>query len=145
MTRLAASVVAFALFGGLGAAQAQTTRNAIIAPGKPTNVATVTALKKDCRAGEVGSFRIVTQPKNGTTGFWKGSAKTPAGFRCPNVDTAIQRLIYTPKKDFQGTDELTFEQKDSDGATETINLKITVGSGKGSAPQPKGKGGVVDL
>ena len=143
MTRLTTGLIAAALLAGAGAASAQATRNATIQPGKPARIHVVTALKKDCsQSGDAGSIRVTSQPKNGTTVVNGARLKTPAGYRCPNVETQVQQLIYSPKKDFQGTDEVTFETKDADGNTTTQTVKITITSKPASAPK---SGGVVDL
>jgi hypothetical protein len=144
MTRLTTSVIALATFAGLGAASAQAVRTATIQPGKPARIHVVTFLKKDCSQGTEGSIRVVTPPKNGNTSVRTGKLKTPASFRCPNVETQAQQLIYEPRKDFQGSDEVTFEIKDADGTTATETLKINV-TAKPGAPAKKGSGGVVDL
>lgn len=142
MIRLTASVIALAMFAGLGTASAQTTRTATIQPGKPARIHVVTALKKDCSQGSEGSIRVVTPPKNGATMVRSSKLKTPSGYRCPSVETQVQQLIYEPSKNFQGSDEVTFETKDADGATVTHTVKINITS----KPAPKsGSGGVVDL
>ena len=144
MMKLTTGVIAAALLVGLGAASAQSVRTATIMPGKAARIHVVTALKKDCtQSGEAGSIRVTSQPKNGTTIVNGGRLKTPASYRCPNVETQVQQLIYSPKKDFQGTDEVTFEMKDADGNTTTQTVKINV-TAKPGTPS-KGSGGVVDL
>ena len=145
MSKLTASVIAFAMIAGLGAAAAQTTRTATIQPGKPARIAVVTALKKDCSLGEVGSIRVVTPPQNGSIVIRGGKLKTPGGFRCPNADTQVQALFYEPNKNFQGTDELAYETKDTDGTTQTVTLKINVTSKPAPAAPKAGGGGAVDL
>ena len=146
MRRLTASVIALAMVGGLGSAFAQTTRTAstTILPGKPARLHVVTALKKDCTQGSEGTIRVVTPPKNGTTIVRGGKLKTPAAYRCPNVETQVQQLIYEANKNFQGSDEITFETKDADGATVTHTVKINI-SAKPAPANKGGSGGVVDL
>lgn len=141
MIRLTTSVIAFAMFAGIGAASAQAVRTASIQPGKPARLHVVTALKKDCSQGSEGSIRVVTPPKNGTTMVRSGKLKTPSGYRCPSVETQVQQLIYEPSKNFQGSDEVTFETKDADGTTATHTVKINISS----KPAPKSGSGVVDL
>lgn len=145
MTRLTAGVLILAMLGGIGAASAQTTRTATIRPGKPVRIAVVTAFKKDCSLGEVGSIRVVTAPKNGSIVVRGGKLKTPGAFRCPNKDTDVQALFYEPNKNFQGTDELAYETKDPDGSTQTVNIKLNVTSKPAPAAPKSGSGGVVDL
>lgn len=145
MNRLIASVMALALLGGAGAASAQTTRTATIQPGKPVRLAVVTAFRKDCSLGEVGSIRVVTPPKNGSIVVRGGKLTTPSGFRCPSKDTQVQALFYEPNKNFQGTDELSYETKDPDGATQTVIIKINVTAKPAPAAPKGGSGGTVDL
>lgn len=145
MNRLIASVMVLALLGGAGAASAQTTRTATIQPGKPVRLAVVTAFRKDCSLGEVGSIRVVTPPKNGSIVVRGGKLTTPAGFRCPSKETQVQALFYEPNKNFQGTDELSYETKDPDGATQTVIIKINVTAKPAPAAPKAGSGGVVDL
>ncbi len=121
-----------ALFAG--AASAQTTRNATVAPGKAARVAVVTGLKKDCSVGEVGSIRVMTAPKNGSIVVRGGKLKTPASFRCPNVETPVQALFYQPNKNYQGSDEISYETRSTDGETQTVTVKINVTS------KPSGSG-----
>lgn len=132
------TVAVLALLSG-GAALAQTARTATIQPGKPARIAVITALKNDCKIGDVGSIRIITAPKSGSTVIRSGKLKTPASFRCPNVETPVQALYYEPNKNFQGTDEIAYETKSSEGASQTVTLKINV------TTKPATTGGVQDL
>lgn len=119
-------VVAAVLAAGPVAAQNATVRNATIAPGKQARMAVVTSLKNDCTVGTGGTITIVTPPKNGSLVVRSGKVKTPASFRCPNVETQAQALFYQPKDKFSGTDEIAYETKSSDGATQSFTVKITV-------------------
>lgn len=119
--------------------QEPTVRNATIAPGKVARVAVVTALKRDCSLGEVGSVRVVTPPKNGSIEVRGAKVKTPASFRCPNVETQTQQVFYKPNANFNGTDEISYETRSPDGATQTITVKITVSA------KPSGRKDVLDL
>lgn len=140
-----AALVAAALVALAAPASAQTGifRSASVEKGKTLRVAVVTALKKDCSVGQVGSVRVITPPKNGQLAVRAGKLKTPASFRCPNVETPVQGLFYQAKPNFSGTDEVSYETKTPDGATETFTYKITV-TDKPGAPAPA-KDGVQDL
>lgn len=107
-------------------AQTGTTRNATVEKGKTVRLAVVTALKKDCKIGDVGSIRIVSPPKNGQVAVRTGNLKTPASFRCPNVDTPVQGLFYQARPNFSGADEVSYEARNSDGDTQTFVVKVTV-------------------
>lgn len=132
---LALSVLA----AGAGFASAQTARTATIQPGKPARIAVVTALKNDCSVGAIGSIRVITAPRSGSIVVRGGELTTPASFRCPNKKTPVQALFYEPNRNFQGTDEISYETKNTDGVTETVTLKINVTS------KPAPKSGIVDL
>lgn len=134
--------VAVALGAALAAAPAaaQSTRTATIAPGKPARLAVVTSLKKDCSVGDTGSIRVTAAPKNGSIVIRGGKLKTPASFRCPNVDTPVQALFYEPRKNFTGTDEIAYETRSPDGETQTFRVRIDVTSKPAS-----GKDGILDL
>ena len=137
MLKISALVAsALVLWGGV--ASADTNRTATIQPGKPARLAVVTGLKKDCTVGDVGSIRVITAPKNGSIVVRGGKLKTPASFRCPNVETPIQALFYTANKNFQGTDEISYETKNTEGGTETFTVKINVGNKPASS-------GITDL
>jgi hypothetical protein len=138
------SVGLAAALAGPAFAQSPTARNATVAPGKPARVAVVTALKRDCTIGEVGSIRIVAPPKNGTLVIRSAKAKTPASFRCPNVETPVQALFYQANAKFSGTDEIAYETRSPDGATQNYTVKITV-SDKPAAPAGAPKTDVLEL
>lgn len=118
-------------------------RSVTVEKGKTLRIAVVTGLKKDCSVGDVGSVRIVNPPKNGQLAVRSGKGKTPASFRCPNVDTPLQGLFYQSKANFSGSDEVTYETRTPDGVTETYIVKITV-TDKPGAPGGK-KDGLLEL
>ncbi len=144
MRKALAVVTMAALFaGGPALAQSGTQRSTSVEKGKPLRIAVITALKKDCSVGEVGSIRVITPPKNGQLAIRSGKVKTPASFRCPNVETASQQLFYQSKANFSGSDEVSYESRTSDGLTETFTVKITVTDKSGGAA-PK-KDGLLEL
>lgn len=114
-----------------GPASAQTTRTATIAPGKAARIAVETALKKDCSLGQIGGIRVINAPKNGSIVVRSGKLKTPASFRCPNVETPVQALFYEPKKNFTGADEISYETTTPEGDRQTFVVKINVGTKAG--------------
>jgi hypothetical protein len=131
----AAFVVAFAL-AGPAFAQTSNYRSIDATAGKAARVAVVTPLKKDCSVGQIGGVRVVTVPKNGSLQLKKGKLKTPASFRCPNVETQAEAVFYTAKPKFTGEDEIVYETKSADGAIERFTVKITV-KPAGNAPADK--------
>lgn len=134
MKTLTLTLAALGLAATIGSAGAQTARTATIQPGKPARIAVETALKKDCSVGELGGIRVITAPKNGEVIVRAGTLKTPASFRCPNKDTPVQQLIYNPKKNFTGTDEVSYETRTPEGQTQVFNVKINVTAKPASNP-----------
>ena len=110
------------------AAQAQTGayRSATVAPGKTTRIGMVSALKKDCAIGPLTDVKVITAPKHGTLNVKSAKVKTPANFRCPNVETPVQGVFYQPNKGYTGSDEVKYEIKGLDGTTRQITVQITV-------------------
>ena len=119
------------------AAQSSNYRSMDVAKGKAERVAVVTALKKDCTVGQIGGVRVVTVPKHGNLQLKKGKLKTPASFRCPNVETPAEAVFYQPKANFTGEDEIVYETKSADGAIERFTVKITVTDKPSTAPANK--------
>ena len=141
-TRLAVLSFAAALAITPALAQSGTSRTATVEKGKQIRLAVITALKNDCKIGVVGSVRIITPPKNGQLAIRTGNIKTPATFRCPNVETPVQGLFYQSRPNFSGIDEVSYEARNSDGATQTFTVKITVTDKPGGGGS---KGGLQEL
>lgn len=143
---LAVAALAVSLAPLPAAAQSGQVRNLTVEKGKVARLAVVTALTKECKVGEIGTIRIVNAPKSGQLNVRSGKAKTPAAFRCPNVETPVQGLFYQPRANFTGTDEVSYETRSSDGASETFTVKITVADKPGTGGSKGGaKDGVLDL
>ena len=137
------ALVLAAALGVAGSAAAQTTvtRSETAAPGKSVRLAIVPNLKKDCTSGPMPEIRVSGAPKNGSLITKAGKIKTPASYRCPNKEAAVQALFYQPNSGFTGTDEVTFEVKSSDGQVQTQTVKITVAaSGAKSGDDGKKEG-----
>lgn len=130
-----------------GSALAQTSnyRSMNIVAGKPTRIAVVTALKKDCSAGTIGGVKVVTVPKNGNLSLKRGKLKTPASFRCPNVETQAEAVFYQPKAKFTGDDEIVYETKSADGAIERFTVKLTIGDKPATAAPADKKDDALEL
>jgi hypothetical protein len=122
---------------GPAAAQSSNYRSMDVAKGKAERVAVITALKKDCTVGQIGGVRVVTVPKNGNLQLKKGKLKTPASFRCPNVETPAEVVFYQPKANFTGEDEIVYETKSADGAIERFTVKINVTDKPSTTPANK--------
>jgi len=140
---LAGATAALCLFALGEAALAQTSvyRSVNAASGKSVRVRVVTNLKKDCTVGAPASIRVVTPPKNGSLVVKNGKLKTPADYRCPNVETPVQAVFYQSNPKYTGSDEVAFEVKTAEGPTQSISIKIHVGD-KPAAAAPKEKDGV---
>ena len=119
------------LLGAPAFAQTTITKSETVAIGKTVRIAIVPNLKKDCSSGPMPEFKVSGAPKNGALITKVGKQRTPATYRCPNKDAAVQGLFYQPKAGYTGPDEVTFEIKNSDGQVQTQNIKITVEAGSG--------------
>ncbi|MGH1570216.1 Ig-like domain-containing protein [Methylobacterium sp. P31] len=125
---LAALLAASLMLAGPALAQAPATRSKTVAPGKTVRLEIAPNLKKDCSPGPMPEFKVSGPPKNGSVITKVGKVKTPARYRCPNKEAAVQALFYQPNSGFTGSDEVTFEVKSSDGQVQTQTVKITVGT-----------------
>ncbi|MET7243619.1 4-aminobutyrate aminotransferase [Methylobacterium sp. EM32] len=129
------------LAAGPALAQAAKVREHSVASGKQVRLVMVPNLKKDCSLGPQPELKVTGAPKNGATIQRAGKVKTPATYRCPNVEANVQALFYESKAGFTGTDEVTVEIKGTDGALSTQTIKLTVGAA-GTKEGPKdGKDG----
>ncbi len=131
-TLLLAASAALAVYPA--GAQTSSYRTAAAQTGKPTRLWTVTAIRKDCTVGDIGGVKVVSPPKNGTLSLSRGKLKSPASFRCPNLETPVELVIYVPKAKFTGQDEVSFETKSADGTVEKHTFRIEV-SDKPVAPK----------
>ena len=135
-------LAAGALLAGPALAQTTVTRSETAASGKSVRLAIVPNLKKDCTSGPMPEIRVSGAPKNGSLITKVGKLKTPAKYRCPGKEAAVQALFYQSKDGYTGTDEVTVDVKDSDGNVQTQNIRITVDASKKDAPaKDAGKGG----
>ncbi len=131
-----AALCLFAL-GGSTLAQTSVYRTVDAPPGKPIRVRVVTNLKKDCTVGAPAAIRVVTPPKNGSLVVKNGKLKTPADYRCPNVETPVQGVFYQSNPKYTGSDEVAFEVKTAEGNTQSISIKINVSDKPAAAPKGK--------
>lgn len=134
--RSGAALFAVAIVTCGASAQTSNYRSASAEAGKSVRIATVTPLKADCSVGELGGVRVVTSPKNGTLTLKRGKLKTPATFRCPNVETMVEGVFYQSKPAFTGTDEIVYETKSGSGQIARFTVQITV-SNKPVTTEPK--------
>ncbi len=132
------------LLAGPAAAQTTVTRSKTVAPGQTVRLEIAPNLKKDCSSGPMPEFKVSGAPKNGSVITKVGKLKTPASYRCPNKEAAVQALFYQANAGFSGQDEVTFEVKSSDGQIQTQTIKITVG-GTNAKPAPDAKKEGTDL
>jgi hypothetical protein len=123
-----------AFLAGPVAAQTSINRSETATTGKATRLAIAPNLKKDCSAGPTPEVRVVTTPKNGSLITRAGKLKTPASYRCPNVEAQVQGVFYQSNAKYTGPDEAVFDIKTSDGQIERFTIKITVGAA-GAAPK----------
>lgn len=123
---LAAILAGSLILAGPAFAQTTVTRSKTVAPGKTVRIEIAPNLKKDCSPGPMPEFKVSGAPKNGSVITKVGKLKTPASYRCPNKEAAVQALFYQPNNGFTGADEITFEVRSSDGQVQTQTIKITV-------------------
>ncbi|GJD35581.1 VCBS repeat-containing protein [Methylobacterium aerolatum] len=123
----AAALAGALLMAGPASAQTTVTRSKSVAAGQTVRLEIAPNLKKDCSPGPMPEFKVSGAPKNGSVITKVGKLKTPASYRCPNKEAAVQALFYQANSGFTGTDEVTFEVKTSDGQVQTQTIKITVG------------------
>lgn len=121
-------------------AQTTVTRSETVASGKSVRLAIVPNLKKDCSSGPMPEVRVSGAPKNGSLVTKVGKIKTPASYRCPNKEAAVQGVFYESKPNFTGTDEVVVDIKNSDGQVQTQTIKITVEAGTGKKDGAKKEG-----
>ena len=129
-------LVAGTLLAGPALAQTTVTRSETAASGKSVRLAIVPNLKKDCSTGPMPEIRVSDAPKNGSLITKVGKIKTPAKYRCPSKEAAVQAVFYQSKDGFTGSDEVTVDIKDSDGNVQTQNIKITVNAAKSDTAKP---------
>ncbi|ACA20502.1 conserved hypothetical protein [Methylobacterium sp. 4-46] len=127
---LVGPLLASPLLAGPALAQAAKTIERSVAPGKQILLLTVPNLKKDCSLGPQPELKVTAPPKNGALIQRAGRRKTPATYRCPNVEANVQAMFYESKAGFTGTDELTVEVKGADGTISVRVIKIKVGGGE---------------
>lgn len=130
-------LVAGTLLAGPALAQTTVTRSETAASGKSVRLAIVPNLKKDCSTGPMPEIRVSGAPKNGSLITKVGKIKTPAKYRCPSKEAAVQAVFYQSKDGFTGSDEVTVDVKDSDGNVQTQNIKITVNAAKSDTAKPE--------
>lgn len=128
LIRSTAILVAVVALTAPALAQTTVTRSENVASGKTVRLAIVPNLKKDCSAGPMPEIRVSGAPKNGSLVTKVGKIKTPASYRCPNKDAAVQAVFYESKANFTGADEVVVDIKNSDGQVQTQTIKITVGA-----------------
>ncbi|MFE1602265.1 4-aminobutyrate aminotransferase [Methylobacterium sp. ID0610] len=128
MIRPILALAACAVLAGPALAQSAKTLERSVASGKQIRLLAVPNLKKDCSLGPQPELKVTTPPKNGSLIQRAGRMKTPATYRCPNVEATIQAVFYESKAGFTGTDEVTVEVKSPDGSTAVRTIKLKVGS-----------------
>ena len=111
MGRTTRLVPVFAAVASLGLVAAEVTgaRAEDFYKGKQIRLIAVPNLKKDCSLGPQPEVKVTTPPKNGALVQRAGKVKTPATYRCPNVEANVQAVFYESKAGFTGADEVTVE------------------------------------
>lgn len=105
--KLAALAVAAGLLGALPAAAE--TRTITVPANRTSSVETIAFYNTEtCRSGAVPQMQVTRAPANGKVSFRKvsGTLNESSG-RCAGKRVSAQNVIYTPRKGFRGTDEIT--------------------------------------
>lgn len=123
---IAAALVTVAAGTAPAMAETQLFRSDTAQTGKPARLYVLPALKKDCSQGSAGDIKVVAPPKNGTLAVKQGKLKTPASYRCPNVETQVSAVFYQSNPKFTGSDEVVLEAKTPDGEVQKTTIRITV-------------------
>jgi len=120
------SLALLLLAAGPAAAQTTVTRSETAPSGKSVRLVIAPNLKKDCSAGPLPEIKVVTAPKNGSLITKAGKIRTPAKYRCPNKEAAVQAIFYQSNAGYAGPDSVAVEIKNSDGDVEKRDIRITV-------------------
>jgi len=123
---LALIALAGPMLAGPALAQTTVTRSETAPSGKSVRLVIAPNLKKDCSSGPLPEIKVVTAPKNGSLITKAGKIKTPAKYRCPGKEAAVQAIFYQSNAGYTGEDAVGVEIKNADGEVEKRDIRITV-------------------
>jgi len=116
---------AMTMFGSL--ATAQTPKELTVQSGKSVVVVNLLSTRPDCSSnpGPISVPVLREKPTNGIIQMQILVTNVPAAGNCPARKIPSAALIYTPKKDFIGTDTVQVELDESNKTT-TLSYRIAV-------------------
>ena len=116
---------AMTMFGSL--ATAQTPKELTVQSGKSVVVVNLLSTRPDCSSnpGPISVPVLREKPTNGIIQMQILVTNVPAAGNCPARKIPSAALIYTPKKDFIGTDTVQVEL-DEGNKTTTLSYRIAV-------------------
>ena len=130
MRALAALTMAVALTAAAQAQQGEPKRveNQVKAEhGKTTRIAVFFNAKPDCTSGPLPTIRMAEPPTGGAVTIRQGKMKVTNYKSCLAAEFPAYVAFYKPKPDFTGTDAVTLEVKNDQGAVIQIRkINITV-------------------
>jgi hypothetical protein len=118
-------IAATATFGSL--ATAQTAKDLKVQSGRPVVVANLLSTRPDCTSnpGPISLPVLREKPTNGIIQMQILVTNVPAANNCSARKVPAVALVYTPRKDFTGTDTVEVELDEGNKAT-ILSYRITV-------------------
>jgi hypothetical protein len=99
-----------------------------VEPGKTARIAVFVNAKADCSSGPLPTIRMAEPPASGQVTIRSGKVRVTNHKSCLAAEFPAFVAFYKPKPDFSGTDAVTLEVKNEQGAVvqiRKINITIT--------------------
>ena len=125
-TGLLASGLAVALAAGPAAAQERLFRSVDAVAGQQLRLGLAGNVTQDCKPGPLPEVKVLAPPKNGQLAVREGKTKAGSLARCPALEVPARGVFYQAKAKFNGSDEVVYEVKRSDGKVQVHTVKISV-------------------
>jgi hypothetical protein len=126
-------------------AQDSTHRSASVGSGQQIRLNAYMNINRDCSAGAPPEVRVITPPRNGSLSIRSGRGRSPRAGKCENVDAPVRLVVYQSNRGFIGDDQVVYEVKKADGATEAQSVTITVTPPTATSPTRKNESEKIDL
>ena len=85
-----------------------------------------TANTKECRSDPAPEVRVVAPPQHGSLVVEKGTLTTDRYPNCPKLKVPVQILMYQPRSDYVGQDNVAFVVSFENGTTQARSIAISV-------------------
>jgi hypothetical protein len=96
-------------------------------PGKTIRIAVFASAKPDCTSGPLPTIRMAEPPASGQVTIRSGKVRVTNHKTCLAAEFPAFVAFYKPKPDFSGTDAVTLEVKNEQGAIVQIRkINITI-------------------